>query len=61
MMFRVINFNCLAQLLIVNCNIVSSTLKVNPTLFVILCDYRFTIIANMVTYQVIFHLDFKHL
>ena len=35
--FGVTNSNCLAQFLIVNCNVVSPILNVNPTLFVILC------------------------
>ena len=35
----VTNSNCLAPVLSVNCNIVPSTLNVNPSLFVILCVF----------------------
>jgi hypothetical protein len=39
MISSVTNFNCLAQLLIVNCGIVAQTLNVNLTLFVIPCKF----------------------
>ena len=39
MVSSVTNSNCLAQLLIINRSVVSPTLNVNPTLFVIPCKF----------------------
>ena len=39
MIFSIINSYCLAPILIVNGSIVSLTLNVNPTLFVIPCNF----------------------